>query len=220
MPDTRTARVSGQPEVGHAADVDLVVRAVPDAERSPSPSPLGLAAEQLDRAADRVLAGQRALRAAQDLHAVEVHQLEQRARQRGDVDVVDIDADARIERVVEVGLADAADERDEARAAVLRLRPQRTFGACVATWVMSVWPRASSIAALTAVIAIGVSCRLAERNSAVTTMSCVRSGASSVVPVCWLVCAGLVELRCPRRCCRWCWASAAAGFLRLGVSRR
>jgi hypothetical protein len=62
---------------------------------------------------------------AQDLDAVEVHQLEQRARQRRNEHVVDVDADARIERVVEVGLADAADVRDQAGAAVLRLRRER-----------------------------------------------------------------------------------------------
>src|SRR5690606_826000 len=46
-----------------------------------------------------------------------------------------------------------------------------TDGAWFATWLMSVWLRASSISALTAVIAIGVSCRFCSRNCAVTRMT-------------------------------------------------
>ena len=52
-----------------------------------------------------------------------------------------------------------------------------------ATCEISVWPRASSISAFTAVMAIGVSCRLASRNSAVTTISMFREPASLTASV-------------------------------------
>jgi hypothetical protein len=69
-----------------------------------------------------------ALRAAQHFDAVEVHQIEQRTGQRRDIDVIDIDADARFQCEVEVGLADAANEGDQARAILLALRGQRDVG--------------------------------------------------------------------------------------------
>ncbi len=72
-----------------------------------------LAGEQLQRAADRVASGERALRAAQNLDAVEVEEVDQVAGDRRVVDVVDIDADAGLDRRIEVRLADAADVRDE-----------------------------------------------------------------------------------------------------------
>src|SRR4051812_6358146 len=46
-----------------------------------------------------------------------------------------------------------------------------TFGALSATWARLVWLLASIVAALTAVIANGVSCRFCARNWAVTTIS-------------------------------------------------
>jgi hypothetical protein len=64
------------------------------------------------------------LRPAQHFDALKVHEVEQRARQRRDIDIVDIDADAGFQRVVEVGLADAANERDQADTAALRLVAQ------------------------------------------------------------------------------------------------
>ncbi len=126
LADTRDAggKLIVDPEVRHAADVDPVERPVCRLHVSRAVAP-GLGAEQLDGATDRILARQRALRPAQDLDTIEVHQFEQRARQRRDEHVVDIDADARIERIVEVGLADTADIGDQAGAAVLRLRRQR-----------------------------------------------------------------------------------------------
>jgi predicted transcriptional regulator len=58
-----------------------------------------------------------------------------------------------------------------------------TDGAWLATWLMSVWLRDSSMAELTAVMAIGVSCRFCARNCAVTTISSVwLSSAVSAVP--------------------------------------
>ena len=84
--------------------------------------PLG---HDLHRAADRVLAEERALRSAQHLDALDVEQFEHRARRAGEVDVVDVDADARILGDDEVGLADAAEEdlrEVAAAAAVARVR--------------------------------------------------------------------------------------------------
>ena len=72
---------------------------------------IGPPGDQADRAADRVAALERALRAAQDLDPLEVEQVEVRAGQRRIIDVVDIDADAGLEGRVEVELADAADRR-------------------------------------------------------------------------------------------------------------
>jgi outer membrane cobalamin receptor len=66
-----------------------------------------------DGAADGVASCQRPLRSAQHLDAVEVEKVEQVARDRRVVDVVDVDADAGLDGRVEVRLTDAANERDE-----------------------------------------------------------------------------------------------------------
>jgi hypothetical protein len=68
----------------------------------------GAPRHELDRAADRVLAVERALRAAQDLDAIHVKEVELVAANTGKIDVVDIDADGRVESLECVGLADAA----------------------------------------------------------------------------------------------------------------
>ena len=65
--------------------------------------------DQADRAADRVAALERALRAAQDLDPLEIEQVEIGAGQRRIIDVVDIDADAGLVGRAEIELADAAD---------------------------------------------------------------------------------------------------------------
>src|SRR5690606_7978217 len=72
----------------------------------------GRARVELDCAADRVAAGERALRPAQDLDAVDVEQLNHRPRQGRVVDVVDVDPDAGLDGEIEIRLPDAADERD------------------------------------------------------------------------------------------------------------
>src|SRR5690606_36861428 len=59
---------------------------------------LGLAGADQDRAADRVAAEQRALRAAQHLDAGDVAELERAADRAADIDFVDVDADAGIDR--------------------------------------------------------------------------------------------------------------------------
>ena len=79
----------------------------------------------LHGAADRVAARERALRPARDLDAVDVEQLDHRSREIRIVDLVDVHADAGLERVVEVGLADAADERDHRAARGLAGRRHR-----------------------------------------------------------------------------------------------
>ena len=84
---------------------------------------LGLAREQLDGATDGVASGERSLRAAQNLDALEIQEIEHVARDRRVVDVVDVDADARLHRRVEVRLPYAADERDEC---VAECRPRRS----------------------------------------------------------------------------------------------
>ncbi len=75
----------------------------------------GLLGVQLDRAADGVLAGQGALRTAENLHPVQVQEVEDRSGQRGIVDVVHVETDARLQRRVEVVLADAADRGAQRR---------------------------------------------------------------------------------------------------------
>ncbi|KAG1602618.1 hypothetical protein G6F46_013874 [Rhizopus delemar] len=67
------------------------------------------ARDVLDRAADGVLAVQRALRAAQHLDARDIEYVQQGALRARDVDVIQIDAHARVGAPGRVGLADAAD---------------------------------------------------------------------------------------------------------------
>jgi hypothetical protein len=108
--DTRDAREQRvrQREVAAGAQIDAVARAVGHGDVAGVVA-LRLARVQLDRAADGVASGQRALRATQDLDTLEVEQVEHRAGQRGVVHVVHIDADAGLQRGVEIALADAAD---------------------------------------------------------------------------------------------------------------
>src|SRR5690606_14260296 len=67
------------------------------------------ARDVLDRAADGVLAVQRALRAAQYFDALDVEHVEQRTLRPCDVDIVQVDAHARVHAPQRIGLADAAD---------------------------------------------------------------------------------------------------------------
>jgi hypothetical protein len=117
----------GQLGVEDAAQIDAVVRPVSRLERAGIVAlrPYGI---HLDGAADRVAPRERALRAAQDFHPFDVHEVEQRAGQCRQVDVVDVDADARLDREVGIVLADAADVGDETRRVFLVLRGQRDVG--------------------------------------------------------------------------------------------
>ena len=64
-----------------------------------------------DRAADRVAAVERALRAAQDLDPFDVVDVEDRGLRTVQIDVVEVQADALLEPGDRILLADAADER-------------------------------------------------------------------------------------------------------------
>ena len=90
-----------------AAQVELVIIAVGGrevgAERVARP-----AGDEGERAADRVLAVERALRPAQHLDPLQIEQVELGAADAAVIDAVDIDADRRIEGLQRVGLADAA----------------------------------------------------------------------------------------------------------------
>ena len=86
-------QVVGQLEVDAGAQADAVAAAVGGFDEAVARA-RRLLGEHLDRAAFGVAARQRALRAAQDLDAVEVEQVEHRAGQLRIVDVVDVDADA------------------------------------------------------------------------------------------------------------------------------
>ena len=68
----------------------------------------GLARMQHYRAADRVLAIERALRPAQNFHAIQRRDIEQRSDRLADVDAVEVDTDHRVFRDREVGAAQSA----------------------------------------------------------------------------------------------------------------
>jgi hypothetical protein len=122
--DAHEQLVVDQRDVGCAARVHAVELAVGQRHGAAAVTG-GLAREQLDRAADRIAPRQRALRSAQHLDALQVSQVDQRARQRGVVHVVDVQADSGLEREIEIRLAHAADEGDESGAVLLALRRQR-----------------------------------------------------------------------------------------------
>ncbi len=69
----------------------------------------------LDRAADGVLAVEGSLRAAQDLDPPDIVDIEQRALGTGDIDVIDIEADAGVHTPERIGLTDASDKRRHGR---------------------------------------------------------------------------------------------------------
>ncbi len=118
--DAREERI-GDLEIQAGAQIDPVTAAIGDF--GIAARPFGLLRIELDRAADRVAAGERALRAAQDLDAVEIEQIEHRSGQGRIIDVVDIEADPRLQRRAGIILADAADigaeRRPEHRALLL-----------------------------------------------------------------------------------------------------
>jgi len=66
-----------------------------------------------DRAADRIAAVERALRATQNLDPLDVVDVEHRSLRSVEIDVVDVNADALLEAGDRVLLADAANERRE-----------------------------------------------------------------------------------------------------------
>ncbi len=120
-------QVVGQLEIEMPPQINAMIAAIGGFERTGIVA-LGLHAIELDRPAQRIAPGERALRPAQHFDAVEVHQVEQRAGQGGQIDIVDIHAHARFQGEVGVRLPDAADERDDAGAKILILRGQRHVG--------------------------------------------------------------------------------------------
>ncbi len=95
-------------EVVRATDSQVIAAAIARFQIS-SAGAIGLLGVQLDGAADGILARQGALRAPQDLDPVEVDQVKGRAEQRRVVDVVDVHADAGLQRIAGVSLANATD---------------------------------------------------------------------------------------------------------------
>ena len=75
-----------------------------------------------DRTADRVAPIERALRPAKHLDALHIVNVEQRSLRAIEIDVVDIDADARLETGHRILLADAANEGGERRIGAARRR--------------------------------------------------------------------------------------------------
>src|SRR5690606_34461516 len=119
----RDARGRGfaEGQVERGEPFDEIVAARPDARAAGELAELWLAGADQDRAADRVAAEQRALRAAQDLDAADVAEFDRAADRATDVNLVDVDADARIDRSGRVQLAYAADECDRGGAVTRQL---------------------------------------------------------------------------------------------------
>ena len=90
--------------------LDVTLAVVAHAHRSEALKVLGQRfGDVLDRATDRVLAIQGALRTAKDFDAIDIEHIQQRTLRTRDVHVVEVDADARIHAPQRIGLADAAD---------------------------------------------------------------------------------------------------------------
>ena len=111
--DAHEQRV-GHRKVGAGAQINAIARTIGTGHIATVTG--GLLGVQLDRTTDRVLAGQSALRAAQNFDTLEVQQVHDRAGQRGVINVIDIDADAGLECGVEVELTDTADRCAHGRA--------------------------------------------------------------------------------------------------------
>ena len=69
---------------------------------------LRLLGDQTDRTAHAVLAEQCALRTAQHLDALKIHQVHRRARETAVVHIIDVDTHSRLEGIVEIDLDQAA----------------------------------------------------------------------------------------------------------------
>ena len=146
-----------------------VARRLPRAGRKP-------AGDVFDRAADRVAAVQRSLRAAQHFDPFDVVDVEHRALRAVEVDVVEIEADALLEAGDRILLADAADEGGQRRVGAAR-----GFERDVRRGVADVGDveRALALELLAgiAVTATGTSGSTSARRRAVTTISSFARGA-------------------------------------------
>ncbi len=137
VPPLLARREADHQLVGHDGPVDrpLDVEAAVVARGRFHVSAVGvvrLLGEDPDGAAHRVAPVEHALRAALDLDAIDVQQVEDRSERRRVIDVVDIEADPRLEGEAEVRLADTADEREigvaEAAAALGQADVRRRLG--------------------------------------------------------------------------------------------
>ena len=110
-------------EVRAAAKIDPMAAAI--GRRDIAVALARLLGIELDGAADGVPAGQRALWTAKNFDPVKIQKVKDRTGQRGVVDVVDIQTDARLERGVEVVLANATDRSGQRVTECRTLRLQR-----------------------------------------------------------------------------------------------
>ncbi|MNE43756.1 hypothetical protein D3C80_1379480 [compost metagenome] len=117
--------VEGQ--FGRGDDIALVEAAVGGADLALGLIGVDTLGDVFDRAADGVAAVKRALRPAQDFDALDVEDVQNRRLRTGDIDIIHIEADARLEAPQRVLLADAADEGDQGRVGAPR-RLQRQAG--------------------------------------------------------------------------------------------
>ncbi len=109
-PAARSAHLSRDRDVHHAAEAEQRVAARDDLARGVEAARVGLRRVHRDRAAGRVAAEQRALRAAQDLDAVEVVEHHGRALRARREHAVRVEGDALVARLRLVSRAEAADE--------------------------------------------------------------------------------------------------------------
>jgi hypothetical protein len=114
---------------------------------------------------------------------VEIEQVERRSEQQGIIDVVDIESDAGLARQRGVGLADAAQEGADAGAIGALRFAEVALGTTDPRSAALVSARVCSVSAVTAVIAIGVSCMLVACRVAVTTMSASPASADAAAGV-------------------------------------
>ncbi|MNJ30382.1 hypothetical protein D3C77_249800 [compost metagenome] len=123
----RDAELVIEGQLGRGDQVALVVAAVGGADLAFRLVGVDALGDVFDGAADGVAAVQGALRAAQDLDALDVEDVQHRRLRAGDIDVVHIEADAGLEAPQRVLLAHAADEGDQGRVRPAR-RLQRQAG--------------------------------------------------------------------------------------------
>ena len=109
----------GQGRRARGDQVDLIIAAIGALQRQLRVLTQALG-DVLDRAADGVAAVESALRSPQDLQPLDVEDVQDRALRTGHIDVVDIEADARLEAPQRVLLADAADEAGQSRVGAAR----------------------------------------------------------------------------------------------------
>ncbi|MNQ44173.1 hypothetical protein D3C85_579200 [compost metagenome] len=109
----------GQGRRARGDQIDLIIAAISALQRQLRVLTQALG-HVLDRAADGVAAIEGALRPAQDFQPLDVEDVQDRALRTGHINVVDIEADPRLEAPQRVLLADAADEAGQGRVGAAR----------------------------------------------------------------------------------------------------